>query len=802
MAPRRAVQYDDYRQAVQHIILSSSDADYLDQLIPALKDATLSNRTAGLMRSLSQYADEREADIERIGLTKHEEFLASVNQLQQVREGTSELTSEILKLNQSIQASTEKLAAQKEALVDTRAVRQNITEASEALKESLTVLHAVNSAHGQIRNKNYYAALKALADLQNEHLIPTIQNKYATQHKLAEIIQKSIPSSQKAISEAVMNDLNTWLYRIRETSQFVGEVAFYHTQTRRERQKERMEADLNNPFLKNFRLNSAIELVYEESEEFNVLDNEELQVDFSPLFECLHIHEALGQSEKFKAEYAATRRQQKELLIPSSVNVTNDQDDTYLGALLEGIAGFAIIEKATMRKTQNLRSPVDVDELWDSMCTAAINLTSKALDEIDDATVLLSAKAVMTLFIQTMEGWGYSVAALDAFVLNIFERYNESLTRSFDLDFRQIVSEDEYKPMIVEDAEKFKKMMEVTWYPPDKEKPPEDSKLPLSLPFSLMYPTCCIDIRNFLNRFYYFMGDHFGQENIIDDALRKVSIPPTGRRLRMSLDELLAYSICDPLVEKLSTSYLSQIVQILINLEYFEAASRELEGLLQAARSSNSAGGPTILTATEKFTNSKKEAEKRIFELVNSKIDDLVETAEYDWMAPSLVSEPSNYMQTLTGYLHNIMSSTLLGLPREIKELIYFDALSHAANMILHPHPLTRFIVLTHSLSLQALPLSPEVKKINPHGVAALAKDVAYLSEFVDTLDNALILKENLDELQQTVMLMQTDNPDEFYDISVRNKKFGRVDALNGPKILEKYAYPLLNMLWARATMC
>jgi hypothetical protein len=29
------------------------------------------------------------------------------------------------------------------------------------------------------------------------------------------------------------------------------------------------------------------------------------------------------------------------------------------------------------------------------------------------------------------------------------------------------------------------------------------------------------------------------------------------------------------------------------------------------------------------------------------------------------------------------MNSTLLGLPTEIKELIYFDALSHAANMIL-----------------------------------------------------------------------------------------------------------------------
>lgn len=39
------------------------------------------------------------------------------------------------------------------------------------------------------------------------------------------------------------------------------------------------------------------------------------------------------------------------------------------------------------------------------------------------------------------------------------------------------------------------------------------------------------------------------------------------------------------------------------------------------------------LGATEQFRNNKKTAEKRIFELVNSKIDDLVDTAEYDWFA-------------------------------------------------------------------------------------------------------------------------------------------------------------------------
>lgn len=145
--------------------------------------------------------------------------------------------------------------------------------------------------------------------------------------------------------------------------------------------------------------------------------------------------------------------------------------------------------------------------------------------------------------------------------------------------------------------------------------------------------------------------------------------------------------MCKSLVERLSSQYLGQIVQILINLEHFEIACQELEQLLIRARSSASAGGPLNLVATEQFRENKKTAEKRIFELVNSKIDDLVDTAEYDWMAFNRPTAASSYMTTMTVYLSNIMNSTLLGLPREIKELIYFDALSHAANKILVRRP-------------------------------------------------------------------------------------------------------------------
>jgi hypothetical protein len=77
------------------------------------------------------------------------------------------------------------------------------------------------------------------------------------------------------------------------------------------------------------------------------------------------------------------------------------------------------------------------------------------------------------------------------------------------------------------------------------------------------------------------------------------------------------------------------------------------------------------------------------------------------------------------------------------------------------------------------------VKKITPSASRTLGQDVAYLSQFVDGL-NSPILKENLDELVQTVTLMETSNPDEFFDVSQANKKYGRVDRANGAIILEK----------------
>jgi exocyst complex component 6 len=745
-------------------VTSSSETDTLDQLIPYIKDYAFGNKTAQLLNQLSDLASERETEIERQCNTNHQEFVKSVNQLLRIREGTVSLTNEILELNQSIQSSTERLVDQKKALVESRGVRQNIEDARHALQDCLEVLRLANQVQELRDQKKHYAALRALDELQSVHL------QSVTQYQLSELIQKSVPATQKSIAEAVMADLNTWLFRVREMSQYLGELSFYHTDMRKHRLKERAE---KTPYLANFKLNSAIELVADEHEEFDLLKSEDLEVDFTPLFEALHIHRSLGQMEKFKTDYAASRRAQRDLLLQNSISLV-DEEMGDLHTLLEDIAGFAIMERATMKKVPDLRSNSDVEELWDSLCQTAITLMSKALSAVDNAEHLLKIKNLISLFIQTMNGFNLSTANMSNFVLILFDKYAELLKQRFSEDFIEIVSTDDYMPMPIQNAEEFEKVVNVSWYTPDR--PVQEMTFPTVFPFSQMYPLCCIDIRNFLNQFYFFSAQ---EDNAPSPLSQKID-----SQLLISLDDLLTTKVCASLVSKLSSQYLGQIVQILINLSHFTTACHELETLLASARSSaapaladdastgTATGGLAIsLKATSQFSMHQKTAENRIFELVNSKVNDLIETAEYDWLSRDAPTEPSNYILTLTRYLANIINSVLLSLPSSLKDLMLFNAISHTASSIL------------------SLPLSESVDRITTATIAQMDMDISHFRSYVETLPNNFVLLESLDELVQTIALMRTDQPDEFYDISLRNKKYRNVDPLKGPMLLEKVVH-------------
>lgn len=371
---------------------STSDSDYIEQLVPIMKYGRHTNQ---LLQAFEQFSNDRESEIERICSANHQEFIGSVDSLLKVRAGTVDITDEILALQESIQDSVGKLQSQKQALVASREVRQNINEANAALNDCLEVLRLANKVQDLLKEKSYYAALRSLDELQTVHL------KGIRLYKIADWIDRSVPAVREQIREAVKADLSTWLFGVRRQSQYLGEVSFFYTGVRRMRNQERAEE--NSRFLK-FKLNSAIELVADEMDEFDVLNNEEanMETDFTPLFEAMHIYDALGKKEQFKAEYAEDRKLQKDLIVPQTLTLL-DEDCGELSSLLESIAGFAIYEKATAARTIDLRPQVDIDELWDAMCGRAIELITKALPEVNDDELLLKVKGKVALFMLTME---------------------------------------------------------------------------------------------------------------------------------------------------------------------------------------------------------------------------------------------------------------------------------------------------------------------------------------------------------------------------------------------------------------
>jgi exocyst complex component 6 len=132
----------------------------------------------------------------------------------------------------------------------------------------------------------------------------------------------SIPSLRRQIKDAVTASMKQWLLEIRNISGRVGELALEAMEARTRRWRSRREKD---PLVKLSRVGSAVEMVtYEKTEckilllnavhtaynyiPDNVLDNDKLQVDFKPLYQCIHIYTALDSLDELRKSYQADRK--------------------------------------------------------------------------------------------------------------------------------------------------------------------------------------------------------------------------------------------------------------------------------------------------------------------------------------------------------------------------------------------------------------------------------------------------------------------------------------------------------------
>jgi hypothetical protein len=177
--------------------------------------------------------------------------------------------------------------------------------------------------------------------------------------------EESIPATQETIRAAVLREMRDWLLQVKNQTGKVGKYAMSLAIKKNERAQERLEGSNDD-------LETADAIPDRESEEGNTwcfkrfntwlitLDLDlivasDAHIDFTPLHQCLHIHNVLGKRNLLKLIYDENRRLQADLLLKRSFDFQGEDLEPF-ESYLENMAGFFIVEAIVMESTTDLRS--------------------------------------------------------------------------------------------------------------------------------------------------------------------------------------------------------------------------------------------------------------------------------------------------------------------------------------------------------------------------------------------------------------------------------------------------------------
>ncbi|KAF5390532.1 hypothetical protein D9757_002620 [Collybiopsis confluens] len=645
MPPRKRTLFtqDSIDQQLQqiHLLDQSSSSENLEQLGPIIKQIHTGRQQDTFLRSVQSLIDSKDAEIEKICGENYQDFISSVTTMFTVKSYTDKMKENISSLDESVSKLGRGLVEKKRALLQTKKTAANLDEAIDNLQACLRVLDVVHRVGEMIREGKYWSALRSLEDIQNLPQTSLSQTPFY-RHLLS-----SLPSLRVQIKDAVTASMKEWLLKIRENSGEIGRLALENMETRTRRWRSRREKD---PLLRMSRVGSAVELVTYEKIEFNVLDNDRLSVDFKPLYQCIHIYTALDSLDELQKSYQADRKIQSDLIMPIPLPLGS------LAAVTQEISGFFIVETHVLETTGIFRSEREVEELWEGVVSRLTIAVQSALRTENDPGSFLHVKECLIGFITTLESSLYSTSSLHTFIIQLFGKYAQLLEKQFAKRFDDIVRQDDCQPMYMQSHQEIKTVLDVVWISDTERNEVTRAPLPQNLPWSQTFYLCCEDIRGFIQKFYAFVEGVSQRHRNIDDLLSK------------SLDNLLVNHISEAICQRLAeTSNLSQLAQIVTNVEHFQVTCSELERSLTNLRTAQR-GGAIQLKAGSTFHSTLTRCVSRIKSVINSKLDDFFELSEYNWVPTSREDGPNMYLYELVNWLTTVVDSQLLIAPSYIDE--------------------------------------------------------------------------------------------------------------------------------------
>lgn len=131
----------------------------------------------------------------------------------------------------------------------------------------------------------------------------------------------SLPSLRLSIRDAVTASTKSWLFDVRESGTTVGRLALDQMSARIKKWRAKKEREGG---IRLARVGGSLELVNNEradckskrarislasnQSKVDALHNDEIRIDFKPLYQCIHIYEALGSKPELQRNYQQDRK--------------------------------------------------------------------------------------------------------------------------------------------------------------------------------------------------------------------------------------------------------------------------------------------------------------------------------------------------------------------------------------------------------------------------------------------------------------------------------------------------------------
>jgi hypothetical protein len=602
-------------------------------------------------------------------------------------------------------------------------------------------------------DKNYYAALRSLDDLLAVHIKPLLQFGFA-QHMLA-----TLPLTKLQVRAEVTQEFKSWLFDAREAGKELGRKAIEQYEKRARRWRERGVGSSSSaaPSLSNTPLNGPVEVGVSEKYEYNatLLDDQTTKINFKPLYQCIHIYDTLDAMEDLQKSYQADRsvgpvltsnerahslftlQSQASLILSESQSIQPFSLDV-LSQLLEEIVGFFIIESYVLSSTSTgpskrnirFRTSDQVGELWTIMSERLAHVISIGLQGTKDPDMHFAVKSKLLSCVQTLQGFGYSTDLLNQILAQFLKRYSSLLSAKFELDFKQIIADDDNQSMIVNNPEELEKVLEVTFLA--KEGPftlqaIRSMPFPIELPFSPAYPLCCIDLRNMVAQFRQFSEGAVSSTQARDEMLRE------------AMDRLLVTSVVDGIGEKIrNTSNLPGLAQICSNIEFFTLATKQI--------GEDQLGSRVPMEASRYLETSTRQVVVKIVAVISKQLDGFFEDAQYDWTARKPPrpgrdgeEEPSGFLLDMVNYLSLSMDNQLATLSSNNRNEVFRGALKHCSTALMVSQLGDSLPSLYHdAFPSQAFFTDKNPSRVSDAGLAHFAVDVRFMTVLAANLPGNL----------------------------------------------------------------